>query len=71
MTHLLAIAPMFWGYTIESVAIGVVIIAAIVALVLVALRKFGVSIPEWVQQIFWIVVVAFVVILAIRIVAAM
>jgi hypothetical protein len=59
------------GYSLASIAIMVVIIAAVVALVYVALRQFGVSIPPWVQQVFWILVVAFVVILAIRIVMSM
>jgi len=36
--------------------------------VYVALRQFGVGIPGWVVQIFWIVVVAFVVIFAIKLV---
>ncbi len=58
-----------WG--IGDIAIAIVIIAAVVALVYVALRQFGVSIPPWVQQIFWIVVVAFVVIFAIRLVLSM
>jgi hypothetical protein len=65
------IAQVAAGYSLASIAIMVVIIAAVVALVYVALRQFGVSIPPWVQQVFWILVVAFVVILAIRIVMSM
>lgn len=61
----------FLGYSVVNVAIAIVIIAAIVALVYVALRQFGVGIPPWVATIFWIVVVAFVVILAIKLVASM
>lgn len=53
-----------WG--IGDVAIAIVIIAAIVAIMYVALRVFGVAIPSWVIQIFWIVVVAIVAIIAIR-----
>ena len=49
----------------------IVIIAAVVALVYVALRQFGIAIPQWVQQIFWIVIVAFCVIFAIRLVLGM
>ena len=59
------------GLSITQIAIAIVGIAAIVALVYVALNKFGVSIPDWVQQVFWIVVVAVVVILAIKFVASM
>ncbi len=57
--------------TFVQLAILVVIIAAVVALVYVALRKFGITIPDWVVQVFWIVIVAFVVILAIKLVAGM
>lgn len=59
------------GYGLVEIATFVVIVAAVVALVWVALRQFGVSIPVWVQHVFWIVVVAVVVILAIRLVAAL
>lgn len=48
--------------------IAVVILAACVALVIVALRQFNISIPAWVQQVFWIIVVAAVVVGAIRLV---
>lgn len=54
------------GYTIGQMLIGVVIVAACVALVYVAMRQFGVAIPPWVVQVFWILVVAVVVIFAIR-----
>lgn len=56
------------AWSLQQMLIAIVIIAAAVALVYVALRQFGVAIPEWVRQVFWIVVVAFVVILAIRLV---
>lgn len=61
----------FWGWSFGEMAIAVVIVAAVVALVWVALRQFGVGIPAWVIQVFWILVVAFVVILAIRLVMSM
>lgn len=53
------------GGSVVYWAILVVLIAAIVALVTVALRKFGIAIPDFVVQCFWIVVIAFVVIAAI------
>lgn len=46
----------------------VVVIAAVIGIVLVALRQFGVSIPPWFVQIAWIVAVAVVAIIAIKIV---
>lgn len=56
------------GWTFGNILIAIVVIAACVALMYVALRQFGISIPGWVQQVFWIVVCAFVVIMAIRLV---
>lgn len=61
----------FWGVSFAEVAIWIVVIAAIVALVYIALRQFGVGIPAWVVQVFWVVVCAVVVILAIKFVASL
>jgi hypothetical protein len=58
-----------WSFT--EMAIAVVIIAAIVALVFVALKQFGIAIPGWVATCFWIVVIAAVVIFSIRLVASL
>ena len=57
--------------SIGEMAILVVIIAAVVALVAIALRKFGVAIPDWVVQVFWVLVVAVVIIFAIRFVMSL
>jgi hypothetical protein len=59
------------GWGVVDLAILIVVIAAIVALVFVALRQFGVAIPAWVVQVFWILVVCFVIIFAIKLVASM
>ena len=64
-------AIVLFGYGIAEIAIAIVIIAAVVALVFVALRNFGVSIPAWVVSCFWIVVVCLVVIFCIKLVAGM
>lgn len=66
-----ALQQMFWGYGIAEVAIAIVLIAAVVALVYVALREFGVAIPAFVIRCFWILVVAFVVIFCIKLLLAM
>lgn len=58
-----------WGVT--DFLIAVVIIAACVGITIVALRYFGVIIPQIVIYIFWICVVAFVAIIAIRFVASL
>lgn len=54
--------------SLPALLIFIVAIAAGVALLYVALRQFGVAIPNWVIQAFWIVVVAFVIIACIRLV---
>ena len=58
-------------WSIVDIAIAIVVIAAVIALVFVALRQFGVSIPPWVVTVFWIIVAAFVIIFAIKLVAGM
>lgn len=57
--------------TIGGWAIFLVIIAAICAVVWVAVTAFGIVIPGWVVTIFWILVVAVVVIAAIRFLASL
>lgn len=54
------------GHSFPEIVIAIIIIAAIVAIMYVALRKFGIEIPDWVLQIFWIVIVAIVAIVAIK-----
>lgn len=51
---------------IGQLAIYIVLIAAIIALVVIALKQFNVAIPQWVVHVFWVVVVAIVIILAIK-----
>jgi len=60
---------MILGMSFVQLAIAVVIIAAVVALVLVAMRHMGVSPPSWAMQVLWIVVIAVVVIFAIKFIA--
>lgn len=61
--------PTRWSIT--DFLIWVVIVIAAIALVSIALRHFQVEIPSWASQVLWIVVIAFVVIFAIRVVASM
>lgn len=65
--NMLAFVPI----SIGEIAIMIVIVAAVVAIVYVALRQFGITIPGWVIQVFWIIVVCFVCILAIKLVISM
>jgi hypothetical protein len=43
-----------------------VIVGAVLAVLFIALPAMGVIIPAWVMQIFWVLVIAFVAILAIK-----
>lgn len=70
MNTLLAQAA-FQGMGIGQIAIAIVVLAAVVALVYVALRAFGISIPPYVQHVIWICVAAVVVILAIKFVISL
>lgn len=63
--------PKRFGHSIVQLLIMVVIIAACVALVFVALNQFGIAIPMWVIHVFWICVVAFVIVVAIRFCASL
>ena len=65
------VAQIVGGYSIGQLLILVVVVAACVGLVLIACRQFGVQIPPWVGQVLAIVVVAFVIIFAIRLVLSM
>lgn len=59
------------GWSIGSLAIAVIVIAAIIAVVFIAVRAFGLPIPQWVWQIIGVIIVAFVCIFAIRLLMSM
>jgi hypothetical protein len=60
-----------FGMSIPQLIIWLIIIAACFGIVLVALPAMGVVIPGWVITIFWILVVAFVAIAAIKLLMKM
>lgn len=67
MNALLNLSLLAWvPSSIGEWAIAIVIVAAMVALVYVALKQFGIAIPQWVQTVFWILVAAVVIVGAIR-----
>jgi hypothetical protein len=69
--NLFAQAAPLGGYSLVQLAVAVVVVAAVIGLVYVALRQFQVPIPQWVVQVFWIVVVAIVAVAAIKVVASL
>jgi hypothetical protein len=69
MFSLLAQGGIVIGGSITSIAIAIVVILAVVALVYIAARAMGVPIPQWVMQVLAVIVIAVVIIWAIRFVA--
>lgn len=65
------LANVLWGYSLGELAIGIIIIAGIVAVVFLVLREMGIVIPAFVARIFWIVVCVFIAIVAIRLLMTM
>jgi hypothetical protein len=51
---------------IPELAVWLILVAAIVAVVLIVLRAMGIAVPGWVVQILWVIAIAAVGILAIR-----
>ena len=52
--------------SIGALAIWVIAIAAIVAVVFIATRAMGVTIPAWVIQVMWVIIIAVVCIFAVK-----
>lgn len=65
MGSLLALVSLT-GWTLLGLAHAIIIIAAVVAIVFIALRKFGITIPDWLVSMFWVIVVAFVALFALE-----
>jgi hypothetical protein len=55
---------MLAGYSLLQLAIFAIVLGAVVAIVAVALRAMGITIPGWVVQIGWVLVIALVAIFA-------
>jgi hypothetical protein len=51
---------------IAGLAIWIILVAAIAAIVVIACKAMGVAIPPWVVQVFWVLVIAVVCIVAIK-----
>lgn len=58
--------PVFGSWGIGEVLVALIVIAAVVAIFLIAVRTMGIAIPQWVIQILWVVGVAMLAIIAIR-----
>jgi len=58
--------PPISQWTFGQILIVAIVFAACIGITYVALNAFGIVIPSWAVTIFWIVVVAFVAIVAIK-----
>jgi len=58
-------------YSFRQVIIGIIVVAACLAVLYVVMGVMGVAIPAWVTTIFWIVVAAFVAIFVINLLMSM
>lgn len=58
-----------WGFV--DFLIFAIIVAACIGIVIIALREFGITIPDFVWRIFWIICCAAIAIFAIRLIAGM
>ena len=59
------------GYSIGELMIGVIIVAAIIAITYIALKGFGIPIPPWFMQIVLVIVLCIVAVFAIRLIMSM
>jgi hypothetical protein len=58
-----------WSWV--AIAKAVIVLAAIIAIVLVAVRAMGLRIPEWAIHCLWIVAIVFVALVCLHIIASL
>jgi hypothetical protein len=61
----------FGGYSILQICMIVIFVIAAIAITIVIVRAMGIEIPGWVYTVVWILVAAFVGILALKFLASM
>ncbi len=65
------LAQLAGGYSLIQVIIFIIILCGVFGVLFVVMRQTGIQIPPWLMTIFWIVVVCFVAIFAIRLLMSM
>lgn len=71
MGEKMVLGALLAGYSIGQLAIYLVAFITICGLVLIAVRKSEITIPEWFKHALWLIVLAFVIITGIRMVMSM
>lgn len=68
MNTLALISPMLAAMPggVAGIAVWIIIVAAVVAIVFIACKAMGVTIPGWVVQVLWILVIAAVCVWAVK-----
>ena len=59
------------AWSFGEIVIAIIVVTAIIAILFVAMKQFQIQIPQFVITVFWILVAAFVCILAVRFLLAM
>jgi len=65
------LAQVVGGYSLFQLAIFIVVVAGLVAVVVIILKQLGVTVPQWLQAILWVILVVIVGIFAIKVIASM
>jgi len=67
-----ALAVAMWGYSLPEIVIGILIIVGVLVIGYLVLTKgMGITIPDWVRQVFWVVLAVFIGVIAIKILVSM
>jgi hypothetical protein len=62
---------MIHEWSILAILIAVIVIAGGVAVMYIILRKLGITVPDWIVQIFWVLVAVFVGVFALKLLWSM
>ncbi|HXI24955.1 MAG TPA: hypothetical protein VNG71_13915 [Pyrinomonadaceae bacterium] len=65
------LAQLAGGYSLIQVIIFLIVLCGVFGILFVVMRQTGIQVPPWIITIFWIVVVCFVAIFAIRLLMSM
>jgi hypothetical protein len=65
------LAQLAGGYSLIQMIIFIIILCGVIGILFVVMKQTGVQVPPWIVTIFWIVLVCFVAIFAIRLLLSM
>ncbi len=59
------------GWGLQDIAIAIIVIVSLVAAVVIVVKAAGIQLPWWVPALFWVVLLCFCGIMAVRIIGSM